>query len=56
MYNKIWDKMSEKDRMYMTYISRKDPITTGELLELSGSKKMSFRSIVNDYLIKESYI
>lgn len=42
VYNKIWDEMSEKDRMYMTFIARKDPITTAELLDLSGSKKNEF--------------
>ena len=42
VYDKIWDEMSEKDRMYMTFIARKDPLSTGELLEMSGSKKNEF--------------
>lgn len=42
VYNKIWDEMSDKDRWYMTFISKKDPISTSEILELSGSKKNEF--------------
>ena len=42
VYNKIWDEMSEKDRWYMNFISKKETMKTSELLELSGQNKSQF--------------
>lgn len=42
VYEKIWAEMSEKDRMYMSVIVKKDRMTTAELLEISGQKKNEF--------------
>lgn len=42
VYEKIWSEMSEKDKWFMSFIVKKDRMTTAELLELSGQKKNEF--------------
>lgn len=42
VYQKIWAEMSEKDRWYMSFITRKDSMPVSELLELTAQKKNEF--------------
>ncbi|MBR1797627.1 MAG: ATP-binding protein [Clostridiales bacterium] len=42
VYKKIWSELSPKDQWYMSYIVKKQIMTTAELLELTGSKKNEF--------------
>lgn len=42
VYKKIWSELSEKDKWYMSYIVKKDKMSTAELLELTGQKKNEF--------------
>ncbi len=42
VYEKIWKELSPKDQWNMSFIVKKESITTAELLELSGQKKNEF--------------
>ena len=42
VYEKIWYEMSEKDKWFMSFIIKKERMTTSELLKLSGQKKNEF--------------
>ena len=42
VYSKIWSELSAKDRWYMSFIVKKESISTAELLELSGQKQNEF--------------
>ena len=42
VYEKIWKELSPKDQWYMSFIVEKENMTTSELLELSGQKKIEF--------------
>ncbi len=42
IYERIWKELSAKDRWYMSFIVKKESMTTAELLELSGQKKNEF--------------
>ena len=42
VYKKIWSELSQKDKWYMSFIVKKDSMTTAELLEITGQKKNEF--------------
>lgn len=42
VYKKIWSELSEMDRWYMSFIVKKDTLSTAELLEMTGKKKNEF--------------
>lgn len=42
VYEKIWKELSPKDQWNMSFIVRKDNMTTAEFLELSKQKKNEF--------------
>ncbi len=42
IYEKIWKELSPKDKWNMSYIVRKESMTTEELLTMSGQKKNEF--------------
>ena len=42
IYEKIWSELSQKDKWYMTFITKKEKMSTAELLEMSGEKKNEF--------------
>ena len=41
-YRKIWSELSPKDRWYMSFIVKKDNMSTAELLQMTGQKKNEF--------------
>ena len=42
VYEKTWKELSPKDQWMMSFIVRKETISTAELLEISGQKKNEF--------------
>lgn len=42
VYDKIWNEMSPRDRWYMSFIVKKNPVKTSELLEMTGQRKNEF--------------
>ena len=42
VYRKIWSELSPKDRWYMSFIVKKDIMSTAELLQMTGQKKNEF--------------
>lgn len=42
VYKKIWSELSETDKWYMSFVVRKEKMTTSEILEVAGKKKNEF--------------